>query len=64
MESSFRSAINVSFRITITVSHHSGWDTKLVDLDDGVLRFWSCASLGQEPSQNRKVAKVIFSKHS
>ena len=23
----------------ITVSHHSGWDTKLVDLDDGVLRF-------------------------
>ena len=38
MESSFRSAINVSFRITITVSHHSGWDTKLVDLDDGVLR--------------------------
>ena len=23
----------------ITVSHHSGWDTKLVDLDVGVLRF-------------------------
>ena len=29
----------MSFRITIIVSHHSGWDTKLVDLDDGVLRF-------------------------
>ena len=47
------------------MSHHSGWDTKLVDLDDGVLRFWSCASLCQEISDgDRRVAKVILSRHS
>ena len=30
-----------SFPIAITVWHRSGWDTKLVDLDDGLLQLRS-----------------------
>ena len=53
----------MSFRITIIVSHHTGWDTKLVDLDDSVLRFGLLLHLRRDfLARICKVAKVAISR--